>query len=122
MHLAGDYRIVELNVEEADWLANKTLATARLRDEGVVVLAIKRAGGTYLGAPQGDTKVVPGDVLVLYGRAAAVAEIDERRCDIHGDQQHAEAVAEHNAVQEKERETDEVEVTAESQSNAAGTG
>ena len=119
MHLAGEYRIVELNVEEEDWLANKTLATGPLRDEGVVVLAIKRTGGTYLGAPTGETKLVPGDVLVLYGRAAALAEIDERRCDRRGDQEHAEAVAEQSAVEEKERKTDEAETVSDSRQNSA---
>ena len=53
MHLAGDYRLVELQVQAEDWIAGKTLAGAELRDEGIVVLGIQRANGTYVGAPQG---------------------------------------------------------------------
>ena len=104
MHLAGDYRLVELQVNAEDWIADKTLAEAGLRDEGIVVLGIERAEGTYLGAPKGPTRIVPADTLTLYGRVSALEELDQRRKSHQGDQEHAEAVVEQQEViQEEER-------------------
>lgn len=51
IHLAEDFLLVELLVTPADWLAGRTLAEARLRDEGIVVLGVERANGIYIGAP-----------------------------------------------------------------------
>lgn len=108
-HLSGEYRIIELHVEKDDWLANKTLAQTRLRDEGVVALAIRRHDGTYIGAPKGEKQIMAGDVLVLYGRTAALQQIDQRQCTTVGDQQHKEAIAAQKQVLEKEKEIDPAE-------------
>ncbi len=106
MHLSGEYRIIELHVENNDWLANKTLAQTRLRDEGVVALAIRRGDGTYIGAPKGEKQILPGDVLVLYGRTFALQQIDQRQCTSAGDQEHQHAVAAQKEVLEKEKQID----------------
>ncbi|MFN7141220.1 MAG: TrkA C-terminal domain-containing protein, partial [Limisphaerales bacterium] len=105
-HLAGEYRVVELRVKEEDWLAGKTLAQARLRDEGIVVLGIQRPDGTYLGAPKGDKEIFKGDVLLLYGRVPALEELDRRRCDDLGDREHIEAVDEQQHVIHEEHKLD----------------
>src|SRR3954452_1154780 len=55
LELQGEYGVMELRIEDGDWLANRTLADAALRDEGIVVLGIHRAGGGYVGAPEGGT-------------------------------------------------------------------
>ena len=109
MHLSGEYRIIELHVGKDDWLANKTLAQARLRDEGVVALAIRRNDGTYIGAPKGDKEIVAGDVLVLYGRTSALQQIDQRQCTSAGDHEHKQAVAAQKQVLEKEKQIDPAE-------------
>lgn len=46
--LSGSYRIVEMLVNEDHWLAEQTLADARLQDEGVMVLAIQKVDGGLL--------------------------------------------------------------------------
>ena len=102
MHLAGDYRLVELSVHPEDWLADKTLAESQLRDEGIVVLGIERPDGTYLGAPQGHTQILPEDVLLLYGRVPALASLDQRRKDSGGERAHEESVIEQRQVVEAE--------------------
>jgi hypothetical protein len=109
MHLAGEYRIAELQVEPEDWIAHKTLMESQLREEGVLVLGIQRPAGTYLGAPKGHTKILPDDTLLVYGRAAALAEVDERRRDSRGDRQHQEAVVEQEEVVKQEASHDPVE-------------
>lgn len=90
--LAGDYGVSELVVEDGDWAAGRTLGELALRDEGIAVLGLTR-GDRYLGTPNGDTRVEPGDVLVLYGRDDDVAELDCRPAGPEGDRRHEDAVA-----------------------------
>lgn len=91
--LAGGYAVSELAVNPGAWVAGRTLAELALRDEGVVVLGIRRAGGAYRGAPGGSTQVHVNDVLLVYGPRPQLAEIDHRRSGPDGDRQHLEAVA-----------------------------
>jgi len=99
MHLAGEYRIVQLNIEAGDWLAEKTLGETRLWDEGIVVLGITRPDGTYLGVPNGSTRILPEDTLIAYGRVSGLAALDQRRADWQGQQEHEAARdAQHQAV------------------------
>ena len=98
LDLAGDYRVSELAVTPGDWIDDRTLGNADLRQEGIVVLGIHRANGDYDGTPDGDAPVRGGDTLILYGRAAALESLDQRRRGWAGDREHAEAVAEQRAV------------------------
>jgi Trk K+ transport system NAD-binding subunit len=79
LDLAGKYTVREMQVEEGDWLAGKTLKTCRLPDAGITVLGITRGTGGYVGVPTAETLVSARDVLVLYGHADALAELDKRR-------------------------------------------
>lgn len=94
LHVGGEYIVTELRVERGSWLADRSLAELSLRDEGVIVLGVERADGTYLGVPQGDSTVAPGDVLVIYSRSGTIAELDHRRSGRSGDAAHAAAVVE----------------------------
>lgn len=103
LHLSGEYGVRELQVENEDWLADRTLRDLGLRAEGVNILGVEKEDGDYVGAPRGDTRVEPGDVLILYGRGSALEELDERRRGAAGDTAHEEAVAEQEAREERER-------------------
>jgi TrkA-C domain len=103
LELDGDYGVMELLVEEGDWLAGRTLAEAALRDEGIVVLGVHRAGGAYVGAPDGHTLISPGDSLTVYARTHRLCELDERLQGAGGDRAHADAVVEQAEVEERER-------------------
>ncbi|HJQ49828.1 MAG TPA: TrkA C-terminal domain-containing protein [Gaiellaceae bacterium] len=92
LELEGGYRVIELAVEPEDWMAGRTLAELRLRDEGVVVLGLSRRG-EWRGAPAGQTRVEAVDTLVLYGLEEAVCELDERERGSSGEAAHARAVA-----------------------------
>jgi hypothetical protein len=85
LHLAGEFEISELFIEPDDWLADKTLAELTLPKEGITVLGIERKNGSYLGIPNRDTKVCPGDTLILYGRAPAIVRLSERKKGMRGD-------------------------------------
>ena len=102
LNVSGDYAVVELGVDPDDWLAGRALKELHLPDEGVVVLGVYRADGDYVGAPTGATELRPGDVVVLYGRTAALAELDHRRAGTAGDRAHEQAAAEQRRVVRRE--------------------
>jgi TrkA-C domain len=110
LDLEGDYAVNELTVEPEDWISGRTLGEVRLRDEGIVVLGIHRAGGGFVGVPHKHTRIEPGDTLVLYGLARRLHELDERPSGAAGDQAHAAAVA---ARQEEDRSEPAVGATRE---------
>ena len=101
LHLAGEYRVVELEVTAEDWLAGRTLASLRLDEEGVLVLGIECRGDGYLGAPRGRTVVHAGDRLLLYGRSSSLDDLDERRSGSGGERAHERAVREQKRVEEE---------------------
>ena len=107
LHLAGDYQINELQVRNDDWVAGRTIAELALRREGVIVLGINRGGGRYLGAPDGDTRIEKGDVLILYGRAQVIEALDQRSAGRKGDWEHHEKIVEQEAAKEAERKEQE---------------
>jgi hypothetical protein len=106
LHMAGEYRVTELLVEPDDWLANKTLEELRLQDEGVMILGITRKKGPYIGAPDGSTKILSGDILILYGRIPALDNLDTRRQGKRGDREHEMAIEEYKEVVEEEKQED----------------
>lgn len=95
LHLSGRYGVVELPVEKGRWLTHAPLRELDLPLEGVLVLGVQSAGGQYVGAPGGDTRVQPGDVLILYGATDRLAKIEVRRPDEAGAQCRLEGIAEH---------------------------
>ena len=47
----ADYAVTELTAHDGEWLVGKSLADLHLTAEGVVVLGILRADGSFLGTP-----------------------------------------------------------------------
>ncbi|MEJ2031618.1 MAG: TrkA C-terminal domain-containing protein [Deltaproteobacteria bacterium] len=107
LHLAGEYRVMELQVNSTDWLADMSLADLRLRDEGITVLGIERPPAIFIGGPSGDTVIQPGDTLIIYGRELALASLDQRFKGKMGDLAHEQAVNEQKKVKEQEQEKSE---------------
>ena len=110
LHLSGRYTVTETLVEPKDWVADKDLGELDLPKEGVLVLGIQRADGSYVGAPTGKTRVYENDTMILYGQQDALVELDRRRTGHAGDKAHEKAVAKQQVVvkeqtqQEKEEE------------------
>ncbi len=107
LRLSGEYRIIEIQINPEDWLANLTLAESQLRSEGIVVLGIQQIDGTYIGAPKPERKILPDDVLLLYGRVGAIQGLDERARET-GHKEHEEAVAELERIADEETKSDEL--------------
>jgi hypothetical protein len=103
LHLSGDYRIVELAVEEGGWLDGRTLAEAQPAEEGLLVLGVATKAGDWLGTPGGDTRLRAGDTLVVYGRTTVIQTVEQRRGDWAGVREHARAVADQDRVAKEER-------------------
>ncbi|MCB0064384.1 MAG: TrkA C-terminal domain-containing protein [Caldilineaceae bacterium] len=103
MHFSDDYRIVEIQINPGDWLADRHLRELRLRNEGVVVLGIVRRDGTYIGAPVGQTKLLAHDTLIAYGRINILESLDRRRQGLPGFLEHQNAV-----VEQRQRVVEEI--------------
>lgn len=102
MQLVGDYRVVDFSVGEQHWMAGRTLAELRLRDEGIVVLGLRMPDGSYLGVPDGDSRVPAGVSLVIYGRRGSIKSLSQRTSATVAAIKHREGVREHEKVHEKE--------------------
>ncbi len=109
LHLSGEYRISEIGIDEGHWLTNRTIRTTHVRDEGIIILAITRHDGHYLGAPQADTKIKVGDSVILYGRASALAALDRRLKDKRGYVEHKKLVEEQQKVVDEEKKHEKEE-------------
>lgn len=56
----------------------ETLQKAELRSQtGALVLAIRRADGTLIGAPTGDTLLMAGDILICMGTAEQLRNLNQ---------------------------------------------
>ena len=100
------YEVREVKVMEGDWLAYKRLDSLDLPREGVLVLALRRSNGAYLGAPHPHTEIAPGDTIFAYGRPDNLAELEERQAGGVGDKAHENAVATQRSVQTEEAKDD----------------
>ncbi|HKJ65924.1 MAG TPA: TrkA C-terminal domain-containing protein [Desulfopila sp.] len=106
LKLTDDYTVIELEVEKDDWLAKKTLKKCCLSEEGILVLGIYRTDGSYVGAPASDTKMYPGDIIVLYGRSKALHELDQRQAGYQGERKHEKAKDEQRQEEATQAEKD----------------
>lgn len=106
LKLSDDYTVQEMAVMPGDWIAQRSLADLRLRDEGIVVLGLTRSDGRYLGAPTGTTILNAGDNLILYGRAGRLRELDQRTKGTGGEQARTVAVEEQDQIERQEAQTD----------------
>ena len=102
LRLSGGYTVMEVQVQEGDWVVGKNLQHCCLPEEGITILGISRADGNYVGGPKGETEIYPEDTLILYGRAQKLLGLDERRADTAGDQAHEQAVDEQKRHMEEQ--------------------
>ncbi len=104
--ITGDYRVIEVDIDEGDWLAERPLGDLDLPDEGVLVLGVRRASGKFLGAPSPDVVAEPGDRMVVYGRSQAVRDLAGRLGGASGEEQHRASKRRHEHEQSQDERTD----------------
>lgn len=76
--LAEGYGVVEVYLREESDIAYKTLGESQLRQRGMVVMAIDRAG-QIIPAPQSDTTLLVEDRLICYGKVEAIQNIADEK-------------------------------------------
>ena len=96
------YSILEVEVQQGEWLCGHTLAELELSKEGVLVLGIRRKSGDYVGAPTATTEVNFGDVLTLYGKLERLEELNRRQTGVAGLYARQAAIDEHAQEQEED--------------------
>jgi hypothetical protein len=112
LHLREDWHVSLVDVDEHGWLAERTLKELNLQAEGVTILGIERHGGDFRGAPSGDTRLVTGDRLIVYGKAGRLNELRRRR--EADDRAHARAASEYRREQREDvREDPDAEAAEE---------
>jgi hypothetical protein len=72
--LAEGYGVVEVYVTDQSNIAHKTLGQSQMRNRGMVVMAVDRAG-VIIPAPQAETCLRPDDRLICYGKVKAIEGI-----------------------------------------------
>jgi hypothetical protein len=107
LNLAGEYRVRTIVVGPDDWVAGRRLEELNLLDEGVTVLGIHRPDGAYVGVPRGETTVLAGDRLVVYGRHERLGELGDRKGGPAGAETHRRAVADQQQRRQAQRRHDE---------------
>ena len=107
LHLAGDYQVTELLVKSGDWLAGRKLAELGLRKEGIMVLGVTREDGRFIGAPDGETEIKADDVLILYGRAEIMIDLDQRQHGFTGSMAHQKNIVDQKKIEREEKEKDD---------------
>ncbi|HKV84540.1 MAG TPA: TrkA C-terminal domain-containing protein [Ktedonobacterales bacterium] len=91
--LTDGYAVLDVPVAPNGWTAYRRLSDLDLPNEGVTVLAIRRANGEFVGAPPEHTEIGPQDRLILYGFSERLGELSGRLAGAIGDQAHLDAVA-----------------------------
>lgn len=82
LSLARGYTVAEFQVGPESELVNKKIGDTHLRDRDVLVLSINR-NGLITPAPHGDDVLLPGDILLCYGKQitlrSMVPSVDAKR-------------------------------------------
>ncbi len=112
--LSRGYAISEIKVKPDSWITHKTLKELQLNKEGVRVLGIyrkRRKKEVYLGVPDGETKILPGDILVCYGHISVLEKLKDRFKGKKGDLEHEMEIirAESRKAEERTDLTDTLE-------------
>ena len=74
LQLNEQYGVCEVKIDEHSKVINKRLSEANFKEEGFMVLAIKR-NNEILSAPKGSDKILKGDVLVIFGNTKNIKQL-----------------------------------------------
>lgn len=75
LRIQSGYCVSEIEVLVDTPVAGKTLRESRPWDLGVIILAIKRDGETIPGIPGPNERLLPGDLLTVYGEEHRVKQV-----------------------------------------------
>jgi hypothetical protein len=78
LQLSDGYTVMEIQVHPGDPLAGMTLGELNLSHDGVLVLGIHRVDHSFVGAPDGQTRIDARDTLIVYGRLPRLEILEGR--------------------------------------------
>ncbi len=102
LHLSGEYEITEMLVEKNHWMASQNLSVLNLRQEGLNLIGVEREDGYYVGMPSGETRIMEGDTLIMYGKESALKRLNDRKKNPEGDLNRREAVRDYRETRHEE--------------------
>lgn len=111
LKLQKEYEVTVITVKENDWLANKKLSELQLTEEGINLIGVEREDGTYLGTPDGETELKPGDQLTIYGKEENLRNLEQRKHNYKGETEHQEAKENHKKNKKEQKEKDRIRNT-----------
>lgn len=103
LNLTGSYEITVFQVHDSNWMENKKLKELELPKEGINLIAIRREDGTFVGTPHGETNIKRNDKLIIYGREKALKNLEKRKENTAGKQDHEKAKKEQEKELEKQK-------------------
>ncbi len=92
LSLPEGFSVTEITLHKGDWAVGRSLADLRLADEGLQVLAIRRADGEFVASVVGDTVIRNGDTALVYGKSEDAIALEKRPAGPKGDAEHANRV------------------------------
>jgi len=101
LNLSEGFSILEVEVQEGEWLCGRNLMNLALPKEGVLVLGVHKKDGQYIGTPTGTTQVDVGDRMTVYGRKSHLKELNSRKHGTDGVSAHLAAVSERTQESQK---------------------
>ncbi|BAO55966.1 TrkA C-terminal domain-containing protein [Nonlabens marinus] len=102
LHLKSNYKISEAKVDADGWMCHKTLQELNLREEGITILGVYRKGEEYFGSPSGPFKLLPNDIVTIYGKADGIKSLYKRKKDFYAHLEHERFVAREESKREEE--------------------
>jgi len=72
--LSAGYAVMDVPVEAGSELAHRTILQSGLGERDVVVLSIRR-GGLVIPNPRPEREMLPGDILLCYGKSLALKSL-----------------------------------------------
>lgn len=76
----SDLELAEIQIREDSEYAGKALSQTDLRDQGIMVIGIRRLSGQHVIAPEGSATIEAGDSLFAFGSANSVNTL-AGKCD-----------------------------------------
>lgn len=74
-HRGADWELADVQIGESSPYVGKQLKETDLREKGIIVIGINRAGGEQILGPPGTAEIRAGDSLFAFGSAAAVGRM-----------------------------------------------
>jgi Trk K+ transport system NAD-binding subunit len=104
LHLTDNFKIIEAAVDHDGWMCQRTLQELNLREEGITILGVDRKGVEYFGSPSGAFKLLPDDVVTIYGKADGIESLYNRKKNFYADLEHEKFVEKEDNKKEEEKE------------------